>query len=220
MLCYTISPMSVDTFNLVVVTFVLGLLAWRGLAAMQVGLDARRRGFAPNDMIRWGLVAVVAADRYWWGARLDRLSAPEARELLVETARAQNLLNVTNLRCPLCDHEIKNALSVADGGELFVRRKAACPHCDFRVDACRHCAHFLPAAGGATMFDRRGDFSHGRCGFYRALEPVHTAYPQHARRMEALGYDALPTPKPIVDSFIPLAECTAFALKPELAAAA
>jgi hypothetical protein len=66
------------------------------------------------------------------------------------------------------------------------------------------------------MFERRGDFSHGRCGFYRAPEPVRTAYPQHARRMEALGYDMLPTPKRIADSYIPLAECTAFSLRPEL----
>ena len=65
------------------------------------------------------------------------------------------------------------------------------------------------------MFDQHGDFSHGRCGFYRALEPVRTAYPQHAPRMEAMGYDLLPTPKPIVDSYIPLAECTAFSLKQE-----
>ena len=30
-----------------------------------------------------------------------------------------------------------------------------------------------------------------------------------------MGFDMLPAPKPIVDSFIPLAECTAFSLKPE-----
>jgi hypothetical protein len=104
---------------------------------------------------------------------------------------------------------------VAADGELVVRRQAACAHCDFRVDACRHCAHFIPSTAGATAFDRHGDFSHGRCGFYRALEPVRTAYPQQASRMEAMGYDVLPTPRPIVDSFIPLAECTAFFLKPE-----
>lgn len=66
------------------------------------------------------------------------------------------------------------------------------------------------------MFERRGDFSHGRCNFYRAPEAVRTAYPQHASRMEAMGFDMLPTPKPIVDSFIPLAECTAFSLKLDL----
>jgi hypothetical protein len=191
------------------------LLAWRGIVAAQAARDARRRGFKPGEISRWALVAAVDADRYWWGARLDRLPAPEARELLVETARVHGLLNVANVHCPLCDSEIKNVLSVAADGELVVRRQAACAHCDFRVDACRHCARFIPATGGASVFDRHGDFSHGRCAQYRAREPVRAAYPQHASRMEALGYDVLPAPKSIVDSFIPLAECTAFSLKPE-----
>lgn len=190
-----------------------GLLAWRGIIAAQVASDARRRGFKPIEIVRWALTAVFDADRYWWGARLDRLAAPEARELLQAAARAHGLLSVVNVRCPLCEAEIKNALAAADDGELYVRRQAACAHCDFRVDACRHCARFIPAT--ASVFDRHGDLSHGRCGFYRAPEPVRTAYPQHASRLEAMGYDVLPAPKPIVDSFTPLAECTAFSLKPQ-----
>ena len=207
--------MSVDTFNLLLIIIAVSLLAWRGVIAVQVAWDAHRRSFKPIEIGRWALVAVIDADRYWWDARLDRLAAPEARELLITAAQAHRLLSVINLRCPLCDTEIKNVFAVADNGELYVRRQAACTHCDFRVDACRHCAHFLPATGGATVFDRRGDFSSGRCGFYRAPESVRTAYPQHARRMLALGYDTLPAPRPIVDSYIPLAECTAFSLRQE-----
>ncbi len=191
------------------------LLTWRAVSAVQVGRDARQRGFEPIAIVHWALLAVVDADRYWWGARLDRLSVPQARALLADSAREHDLLNVTDMRCPLCEYEIKQALSVVDD-DLVVRRQAVCAHCDFRVDACRHCAHFIPAADGLTLFERHGDFSHGRCGFYRAPESVRTAYPQHARRMEALGYDTLPTPRAIVDSFVPLPECTAFSLKPDL----
>ncbi len=207
--------MSVDAFNLLLALIAVSVLAWRGVIAVQVARDARRRGFKPIEIGRWVLVAVIDADRYWWGARLDRLAVPEARELLIAAAQAHHLSSVINLRCPLCDTEIKNVFAVADNGELYVRRQAACTHCDFRVDACRHCGHFLPATGSAAAFDRRGDFSHGRCSFYRAPESVRTAYPQHATRMEAMGYDMLPSPRPIADSYIPLAECTAFAVKPE-----
>jgi hypothetical protein len=207
--------MSVGMFNLLLITLGFGLLVWRGVVVARVGLDARRRAFTPRDIARWMLIACVVEDRYWWGARLDRLSTPEARELLAAMAQVHQLLSVVDVRCPLCDHEIRNALSAA-AGELYVHRQAACPHCDFRVDACRHCAHFQPDTGGFTMFDRHGDVSHGRCGFYRAVEPVRTAHPRHARQLEAMGYDMLPTPKAIVDSYIPLAECTAFSLKPEL----
>lgn len=208
--------MTVGTFNLLLIIMALGLLMWRGVIAAQVAVDARRRSFTSIEIVRWALIAVVAADRYWWGARLDRLAVPEARELLVDLARTHNLLSVVNVRCPLCDREIKNALAAADNGELYTRRQAVCPHCDFRVDACRHCAHFQPAQGDFVMFERRGDFSHGRCGFYRAPEPVRTAYPLHASRMEAMGFDMLPTPRPIVDSYIPLPECTVFSLKLDL----
>jgi hypothetical protein len=207
--------MNAGTFNLLLIISAACLLAWRGVIAAQVALDARRRGFTPIEIARWTLIAALAADRYWWGARLDRLPVPEGRELLIDLARAHDLPNVISLRCPLCETEIKNALAAADNGELYARRNAACPHCDFRVDACRHCTHFLPAAGG-LMLERNGDFSHGRCSFYRALEPVRTAYPQHASRLEAQGYDVLPIPKLITDSFIPLPECTAFVLKLDL----
>jgi hypothetical protein len=208
--------MSIGTFNLLLITLGLGLLVWRGFVAVQVGQDARRRGFKPIDILRWALLAVVDADRYWWGPRLDRFAAPEGRELLAAMAQAHHLLSVVDVRCPLCDHEIRNALSVSSDGELYIRRQSTCPQCDFRVDACRHCAHFQPSTGGFTMYERHGDVSHGRCGFYRAVEPVRTAYPRHARRLEAMGYDMLPTPKAIADSYIPLTECTAFSLKPEL----
>ncbi|HSD83728.1 MAG TPA: hypothetical protein VLG46_07710 [Anaerolineae bacterium] len=208
--------MNTGTLNFIVIILGLSWLAWRVSRALQVAFDAHQRGFKPIEIGGWALLAIVAADRYWWGARLDRLAVPEARELLAEAAQAHGLLSVVNVRCPLCDYEIKNALLVAEDGELYVRRQTTCAHCDFRVDACRHCAHFRPATDITAVFERRGDFSHGRCGFYRAVEPVRTAYPLHARRLEALGYDMLPTPKSIVDSYIPLDECTAFFLNPEL----
>ena len=208
--------MSVETFNLLLILGVAGMLLWRGMIVVRVAEDARRRGFPSREVIRWALMAILIEDRYWWGARLDRMSVLEGRELLIDLTRQHNLLSITNVRCPLCESEIKNALAVSTDGELYIRRNAACPHCDFRVDACRHCEHFRPAGGGFAMFDLRGDYSHGRCGVYRAVESVRTAYPRHARRMEAMGYDMLPTPKRITDSYIPLDECTAFSLKPEL----
>ncbi len=154
----------VDTF---LIALGICLLIWRTTAVARVALDARRRGFESIEVGRWMLVAVVAADRYWWGARLERLTLPEARELLAETARAHGLSDVSNVRCPLCDAEIERVFAVTADGELYIRRQAKCTQCDYRADACRHCAHFLPATGG-LLFERNGDFSHGRCGFYRA----------------------------------------------------
>ena len=72
--------MDASTFNLLLFIGGLGLLAWQSVSAAWVAIDARRRGFKPGEISRWALAAVIDADRYWWGARLDRLAAPEARE--------------------------------------------------------------------------------------------------------------------------------------------
>ena len=47
MFCYTITRMHVDTFNLLLIIIILGLLMWRGVIAARVAVDARRRGFEP-----------------------------------------------------------------------------------------------------------------------------------------------------------------------------
>jgi hypothetical protein len=193
--------------------FGLGLLVWRSAVAVRVGDDARHHGLPLRKAAGWAALALLAADRWWWGGRLEVLSADEARALLRSTAQAHRLTSVVNVRCPLCDAEIVDALTVTDEGRLAIRPKAQCRRCDFRLDACRHCAHFLPAQVGFSMTTGESDFSHGRCGQYRALQPVREAYPQQARQLEARGYDMLPAPKPITDSYIPLEECTAFELK-------
>ncbi len=207
--------MNAGVFTLLLMSIGLVLLVWRTVVAIRVGRDARRHGLAITTSTGWAVLALVYARRYWWGARLDLLSVDEARDLLQATAQAHRLKSVVNVRCPLCDAEIEKAFAVTEDGTLFIRRQAACKQCDFRLDACRHCAHFLPSSEGATLFDRHGDFSHGRCSFYRAAESVRTAYPQHARRLEAMGYDMLPAPKAIADTYIPLEECTAFTLRRE-----
>jgi hypothetical protein len=197
--------------------FVLGLclLTWRAIAAVQVGLDAHKRGLAPLTSAGHALIGVVHTQWYWWGARLKLMSDHEAQSLLHATAQTHRLQNVVNVRCPLCDAEIAHALTLDADGALSIRPNARCPNCEFRLDACRHCAHFLPAQTGFSLMGGYGDFSHGRCGQYRALQSVRDAYPMHARRMEAMGYDRLPAPRPIVDSFYPLDECTAFTFQAE-----
>jgi hypothetical protein len=188
-----------------------GLLAWRGGVALRVQRDARRRGVS----LTWAMIAFVDASRYWWGARLDALTRREARSLLEAEARVLGVRQVSNVPCPLCAAEIEAALALNGDGALAVRPESRCPRCDFRLDACRHCLHFQPAGDPYSGFNRADDFTHGRCGFYRAHQPVREAYPHLAGRLEAMGYETLTAPRPIVDSYIPLDECTAFTLSPK-----
>ena len=64
-----------------------------------------------------------------------------------------------------------------------------CPRCDFRLDACRHCAHFLPGAPQSwyTAAWNQPDGTWGRCGHYKRSQPVEDAvYPEMARTLRAV----------------------------------
>jgi hypothetical protein len=188
----------------------LSLLAWRLAAAMRVAADARRHGCSRLLAARWALASMLVPQRYWWGFRLELLRGEAALRLLNQAAQDHGLVSVANVRCPLCDAELPEALSAAPSGGLAVRREARCPRCDFRLDACRHCGHFRPAQDptGLSLGDQ--DFTQGRCGRYYGRQPVHDAYPHLAEQLERLGYDSLSAPKPILDSYVPLAECTSY----------
>jgi hypothetical protein len=191
-------------------------LAWRVVLAVRVGRDAHQRGLTIQASLGWALVALADARRYWWGARLNLLTDDEAQALLRHAAREHGLLHVTYVRCPLCGSKIADALTVAASGTLTTRARATCDRCDFRLDACRHCRHFLPGstslAVGTLVQDRGGDPTHGRCARYHDWQPVRETHPHMAQRLVAMGYECLRAPKRILDSYFPLAECTSFDL--------
>lgn len=198
----------------------LGLLlccvGWRAALAIHVGRDARQRGLDIQTSLCWALTALADARRYWWGARLDLLTDDEAQTLLRRAARERRLSHVTYVQCPLCGSEIADTLTVTDSGTLAIRPKAICERCDFRLDACRHCRHFLPAstslAVGPFSYGQGGDPTHGRCARYREWQPVRETHPHVAQRLEALGHEYLRAPKRILDSYFPPEECSSFAL--------
>lgn len=190
----------------------LGLLAWRAAAAVRVALDARQHGCPRAQAARWALLSLILPERYWWGFRLEILAADEARRLLDEAAQVLGLRNVANVRCPLCGAELAQALSLTPAGGLAVQPGARCPRCDFRLDACRHCQHFLPEQDPTGLSLRDKDFTLGRCDRYHARQPVREAHPHLAERLERLGYDFVSAPKRIQDSYVPLDECTSFSV--------
>jgi len=199
-----------EAMNWLLLALGLGLLAWRMAAGQRVAADARRRGAGRWLAARWALASLVAPERYWWGWRLELLGPDEGRRLLTEAAQAHGLRHVGDVRCPLCGAELAEVSSLAPAGGLAVRPAARCPRCDFRVDACRHCQHFLPAQDPSGLSLQDQDFTHGRCARYHAPQPVRDAYPHLAERLERLGYETLAGPKAILDSYVPLEECTSF----------
>jgi len=188
---------------------VLLVCGWRVVVALQTAQDARAHGWSRRSSAGWALSALILSRWYWQEGRLARLTQLETQRRLESRAQAHRLADVRNIRCPVCDAELANVLTVLDSGGLGVRPAAQCPQCDFRLDACRHCQHFLPANDG---FGGQKDFTTGRCGLYRAPQLVQNAFPHMAKQLEAMGYETLNAPQVIVDSFVPLEECTGFTL--------
>jgi hypothetical protein len=192
----------------------LGFLAYR---SARVWIDAGRYGFEPVPRLGWALLSAMLPSRYWWGARIEALPAGERDALLAGETAGLGLSRADSLRCPLCGAEVPQAWTLAaDGKPVVGPRLVECPECDFRLDACRHCEHFLPGPprSWASPPWEGDDITFGRCGHYRTSQPVEQACaPDVARQMKARGYQRTRAPRPIQDSFLPPDSCTAF--KPE-----
>jgi hypothetical protein len=190
----------------------LGFLGYRG---GRVWWDAHQRHMRPRDQVGWALLGAVVPTRYWWGARIEAMSEGERQALLTQETRALGLRRADSLRCPLCGAEISHAWTLTTNGRAAIAQgPVECPGCDFRLDACRHCAYLLPGPPQAGLGSPwvRGDLSSGRCSLHSAAQPVEEACtPDIARQLRARGYDQIRAPLPIVDSFLPPDRCRAFA---------
>jgi hypothetical protein len=206
---------------LVVLGYALG-------SGLRTWLDTRRFDWPAARRLRWSIVGAVAPTRYWWGARIDALPPEEKVALLASETRALGLERADSLRCPLCGAEIPGAWTIAgaegakgwDAGSRVTVPSGAvqCPRCDFRLDACRHCVHFLPGAPQSwhSAAWNQPDGTWGRCSYYRRSQPVEEAVdPDMARTLKRQGYEQIRGPVRIADSMLRPDFCRAFALQPK-----
>ena len=191
----------------------LGFLAWRGA---RIWLDAGQLAAPPGAARRlgWSLWGAIVPGHYWWARRLEAMSPPARQALLVREIEKLGLSQANAERCPLCGAEIPGAWALGDRGRATVAPgPAACPECDFRLDSCRHCKHFLPGGppGAFQLGARPADVTSGRCGFYKRSQPVEqAASPEMARRLQERGYDRVRAPMQIQDSMLRPDFCRAF----------
>lgn len=194
----------------------LGFGVYRG---GRVWLDASRRRMEPACRIGWALLGAITPNRYWWSKRIQLMSTFERADLLQNATADLGLGRADSLRCPLCRAEVPGAWALTAGGQPTVAPgPVECPGCDFRLDACRHCAHFLPGPprGWSTAPWPGQDMSSGRCSRYKTSQPVEQACaPDMARQLRARGYEQIRAPLPIVDSFLPPNSCTAYKPAPK-----
>jgi hypothetical protein len=159
----------------------------------------------------------VVPSSYWWGARIEAMSPEEQASLLARETSVLGLDRADSERCPLCRAEVPLVWTLIDDGKAdLTDGPIECPRCDFRLDACRHCAHFLPGAPQGWLQPGLGDadMTSGRCDIYKASQPVEDVCgPELAGRLRTQGYDQIRGPRRVADSFFPPDFCTAFELE-------
>lgn len=184
--------------------------------AAAVWRDASRYRVSPGARILWCLSGGILPSLYWWKYRIPLLDPARRSRILQEESAALGLGSPDSLRCPSCGREIERAWAPAEDGELTVaRRPVACPRCDFRLDSCRFCRHFLPGAPGAwgQVGFGESDITFGRCGVYRKEMPVEEACERSvAERLKKRGIAYVRGGLPIADSYLPPGFCGAFVL--------
>jgi hypothetical protein len=195
-------------------TVPIALLAFLTFRARRIWRDTGLRRLSLIDRLRWTCQGALQPSRYWWQARIDTLSLEERQELLIRGSHEIGLGRADSVRCPLCKEEVPNAWAITETGETSVaRRPVECPRCDFRLDACRHCRHFLPgspAGWGQPQFGSVA-LSFGRCPQYKEWLPIdQTTSAEMARRLRARGYERIRAPRLIQDSFLPPDSCISF----------
>lgn len=188
-------------------------VAWATATALPVYLDARRR-VDRAQAARWAARGLFRPRQYWWGERPLLLPREAWEKFLAEGLRRLGLSAPDSIHCPLCGREMAHVLRVGPAGDVQARGQSICAVCGFRLDACRHCAHFQPArSAGVGGWGGGEDFTTGSCGVYREWRPVEeVCTPSVAREMKKRGWDGLMAGRRIVDSYVPLEECTRFTL--------
>ncbi len=196
---------------MIVLLWLVALIVfWLLLTAGPAYADARHLGASHAYAFRLALSAVLRPLAYWCQKRFQLLPAEERARLRAREAERLGLQQVDSLCCPLCGAEIQRAWVLNGSGRLAIRRgPLACPECDFRLDACRHCAHFKPESG----ITYSPDWSQGRCAFYKTVQPVEELCPPPvAQELQKRGYTHLPGPTRVIDSYVPVDGCSAFVL--------
>ena len=127
------------------IALAVALLVFAAWRAVPIWLNSRAHGWSFARRLGWSLLGVVVPSRYWWQARLEGLEPGDRAALLARETSALGLSRADALRCPLCGAEVPQAWALDTDGQIQVAEgPVTCPECDFRLDACRHCANFLP----------------------------------------------------------------------------
>ena len=184
------------------------------LRAVRIWRNSAHLAVTPFFRFLWSLAGGIIPSLYWWKYRISAQTSVQRDNLLRKETATLNLKSPDNLICPLCGSEIERAWTVTENGSATVSKgPISCPRCDFRLDSCRFCQHFLAGKPGAWGQVGMGesDITCGRCSIYKEERPVDKTYsPSVAKKLKAYGVSSVRDSISIVDSYFPPDFCRAF----------
>ncbi|MGQ9585577.1 MAG: hypothetical protein ACUVXG_09265 [Anaerolineae bacterium] len=196
----------------------LAFVVWVFGTAGLIFWDARR-WMGGRRALGLAIAGLVRPRGYWWGQRLGFLPQEVWERVLAKELARMRLTSPDGVHCPLCGREMPGVLRVDARGEVAAQRPSVCRVCGFRLDACRHCAHFEPAHSslgavpGAEGWGGEPDYTTGSCRVYREWRPVtEVCSPSVAREMLKRGWEGIMAGRRVADSYVPFDECTRFQL--------
>ena len=182
--------------------------------AVRIWHNSAYLAVAPLIRFFWSLAGGIIPSLYWWKYRISALTSTQSDSLLRRETAALNLRSPDNLICPLCGSEIERAWTIKENGRVTVSKgPISCPRCDFRLDSCRFCLHFLVGKTGAWGQVGMGgfDITYGRCSIYKTERHVDKTYsPSVVKKLKAYGISYVRDNLPIIDSYFPPDFCRSF----------
>jgi len=118
--------------------------------AVRIWSNSAHLTVSPFIRFLWSLAGGINPSLYWWNYRISALTLEQLDSIVRKEAATLNLESLDSMICPLCGSEIKEAWSVTENGRITVSKwPVSCPRCDFCLDSCRFCQHFLSGKPGS-----------------------------------------------------------------------
>jgi len=170
-----------------------------------------QKGISFFRSVLYGIEAFFHYPKFQWVRKPQLpLTDEEKIQLLKESPKITRVTWPSSFLCPFCRIEIPETLKTIPNEGIAVKsRPLYCPKCHTRLDVCRYCIFFEPAA--SSFLGGGVDISTGKCTVIKKNQPIEEiCEPSVAKRLREMGWNTLYAGVKIPDSFTPPDSCRQF----------
>ena len=133
---------------------------------------SRQKGISFFRSLLYGIEAFFHYPKFQWVRKPQLpLTDEEKIQLLKESPKITRVTWPSSFLCPFCRIEIPEILKTIPNEGIAVKsRPLYCPKCHTRLDVCRYCIFFEPAA--SSFLGGGVDISTGKCTVIKKNQPI------------------------------------------------